>query len=144
MRVVAFDTNVILAALLTWHEHHSRAFPVLQGAVSGPDRLVLPLPALIEAYAVLTRLPAAQRVPPPEALAALSGTFEQRFQIVSLDGAEGWALLASAVTRSIAGGATYDAHIAACARKAGVSELVTFNERDFSRFDLGDMKLVVP
>ena len=142
--VIAFDANVILAALLGWHEHHARALPVVDGALAGPDRVVLPLPALIEAYAVMTRLPVGKRLRPEDALALLDGTFRDQADVIALDGPRGWRMLESAVARAVAGGATYDAHVAACAIAGGAHRLVTFNERHFRRLDLGAMVLVVP
>ncbi|NLG64599.1 MAG: VapC toxin family PIN domain ribonuclease, partial [Actinobacteria bacterium] len=44
----------------------------------------------------------------------------------------------------IAGGATYDAHVLACAKQGGAARLATFNRRHFERLELGDMELVVP
>ena len=141
---VAFDTSAILAALLGWHEHHARAWPVLEAALTGGGRVVIPLPALVEAYSVMTRLPPGQRLRGDDALAVLSATFEGTAEVVAIEGAEGWAVLRSALARAGSGGATYDAHIVACARKAGVRTLVTFNERHFARLDLGPIKLQVP
>ena len=64
--------------------------------------------------------------------------------MVGLDGRQAWALLDLALAQGVAGGATYDAHIAACAMKARVTQLATFNRRHFERFDLGDVALLVP
>ena len=46
--------------------------------------------------------------------------------------------------RCLSGAPTYDAYIAACARKANARRLVTFNRRHFERLELGDVDLVVP
>lgn len=50
----------------------------------------------------------------------------------------------TACGKDIAGGATHDVHILACAQRAGATRLATFNRRDFERFDLGGVTLVVP
>jgi len=140
----ALDTSVMVPALLSWHEHHHAALPVVQEALAGREALILPLPALIEAFAVLTRLPPPWRLRPEVAHKLLYDTFQGRARVVGLDGDEAWALLDGALKSEISGGATYDAHIAACALKAGAACLVTFNRRHFERFDLGQMTLRVP
>lgn len=102
----ALDTSVIVPALLAWHEHHGAAHPVVSEALAGEDALILPLPALIEAFAVLTRLPAPWRLRPSDALRLLVDTFHGKARVVGLDGDEGWALLHTALTKGVSGGAT--------------------------------------
>ena len=59
MTVTAVDTSVIIAALLGWHEAHDPALRALITASdTGGGTLLIPAPALVEAYAVMTRLPA--------------------------------------------------------------------------------------
>jgi predicted nucleic acid-binding protein len=55
-----------------------------------------------------------------------------------------WSLLADAAAADVVGGAVYDFHIAACARRAKATELATFNRRQFERFDLSGLRIVVP
>jgi predicted nucleic acid-binding protein len=74
----------------------------------------------------------------------LSDSFRGKARIVGLEGEEAWVLLDDALAQDVAGGATYDVHIAACASKAGATRLATFNRRHFERFDLGEVELLVP
>lgn len=141
---LALDTSVIVPALLSWHEHHAAALPVVQEALAGTSAIILPLPALVEAFAVLTRLPPPWRLRPEVAHKLLADTFLGRARVVGLDGDEAWALLNKALSTEVSGGATCDAHIAACAKKAGADRLATFNRRHFERLDLGDIALLVP
>jgi predicted nucleic acid-binding protein len=136
MGALALDTSVIIPALLSWHEHHAAALPVVQAAFEGSEAPILPLPVLVEAFAVLTRLPPPWRVSSSDAHALLARTFRARARVVGIDGQEAWELLDAALASGVAGGATYDAHIAACARKAGASRLVTFNRKDFERLGI--------
>jgi len=53
-------------------------------------------------------------------------------------------LLRDAPQRGIAGSATYDAVIVACALAAGVDVLLTFNQRQFERIAAGKIDIVVP
>lgn len=127
----AADTSVIVAALLTWHEHHSPARRALESAMEeGP--LVLPVATLVESYAVLTRLPAPHRLSPRDAHALLRDNFAGAARVEGLDGDECWAMLASLAAQSIAGGRTYDAQILAAAVKGGAGVLLTLNAADFT------------
>jgi predicted nucleic acid-binding protein len=141
---VALDASVIVAGLLEWHEHHAVALPVVQAALTEPSTAVLPLPALLESYAVMTRLPPPWRIGGRDAHAILSASFRDRAVVVGIDPTSVWDLLAALAAAGVAGGGTYDAHIVACARAAGADQLVTFNRRHFERLDLGAMTLRVP
>lgn len=140
----ALDTSVIVPALMSWHEHHSAAHPIVRDALADEQGVILPVPALVEAYAVITRLPAPWRLRARDAHRLLVETFRGRAHLVGLAGDEAWDLLDNVVANAVSGGATYDAHIAACARKANARRLVTFNRRHFERLELGDVDLVVP
>jgi len=128
---VALDTNVIIAALLAWHEHHGRALRALNEVLGQRRRVLLPIPVLIEAYSVMTRLPDRHRLQPADALALLEATLLGTCESVSLEGEEGWNLLRSLRDSSVQGGRVYDAQILACARKGGATEILTFNGRHF-------------
>jgi predicted nucleic acid-binding protein len=49
------------------------------------------------------------------------------------DGTAVWPLLRALPDSGVAGGNTYDAVIAACARKAGVDVILTWNVADFEK-----------
>lgn len=140
----ALDTSVIVPALLSWHEHHPAALPVVRDALAGEGGVILPVPALVEAYAVITRLPPPWRLRATDAHRLLVETFRGKARVVGLDGDEAWELLDDALANAVSGGASYDAHIAACAKKAGAGRLATFNRRHFERLELGDVDLLVP
>lgn len=139
----ALDTSVVVPALLDWHDHHQAAQRVVNDAIEAGDA-ILPLPALLEAYAVITRLPQPWRLGPRVARQLLAATFQPRSRIVALEATEGWSLLSGIADLGVAGGTTHDAHILACAKKAGAARLATFNDRHFLRLDLGDLRLLVP
>ena len=126
----AVDTSVLVAALLTWHEHHGRSLSALQEAMdAGP--LVIPVPALVESYAVMTRLPSPHRLSPRDAHALLEQNFAATARVQSLSGADCWAMLARLATESVAGGRTYDAQILAAAVRSGAAVLLTLNVDHF-------------
>lgn len=139
--ITALDTSVVIAGLLGWHEAHEESRAALE---SSAEDWVLPAPALAEAYAVLTRLPSPHRLSPTSAHRLLSESFRERVRVVSLTERETWRLLDSLRDRGIAGGATYDALILACAEKAHATRILTLNRRDFERLAPNAVHLVVP
>ncbi len=138
----AVDTSVVVAALLGWHESHEAARKALERGLTA-ERLVLPAPTLIEAYAVMTRLPSPHRLSPADAGALLRDTFAG-VDTVALDGSEVWRLIDDLETTQVAGGRSYDGHILACARKAGARRLLTLNERDFHALGDAAIEIVRP
>lgn len=105
---------------------------------------VLPLPALVEAYAVLTRLPAPHRISPRDAFSMLASSLHDTARIVSLHAGEIWPVLERAAAAHVAGGSIYDAQILACARKAGVERLFTLNWRHFERLRPDGFRIEIP
>ncbi len=145
MSVTAVDTSVIVSALLSWHEFHDVALAALVTARDEPGgKLLVPAPALVEAYAVMTRLPAPHRLSPVAAVEILSGSFEDHAEIVSLSGSETWRFLHDTVGAGLTGGATYDALIVRCARQGRATSMLTLDRRDFERLPLAGITLVVP
>lgn len=74
----------------------------------------------------------------------LYDSFVQDTPIVALDANDYLDLLRAATTDGIAGGRIYDAVIFACARKAGVTALITFNRAHFAPFSSADIEIVIP
>lgn len=134
----------MIAAVCTWHEHHTRAVEEIERRLSRGDTMIVAAPALVEAYAVLTRLPSPHRLSPADALALLESNFMNGAKIIALDGKSYRVLLHQAPGDGIAGGRTYDAVIAACAFQAKVATLLTFNERHFLAFAEKGIAIVVP
>ena len=126
------DTNCLVAAVCPWHEHHGATSEELARRGKRGEEMVLAAPALVEAYAVLTRLPPPHRLKAADALGVLEGSFG-RADVVALAGAETWAFLKPLPAAGVAGGSAYDALVAACARKARADVILTWNRRDFER-----------
>ncbi len=107
--------------------------------------MVIAGPALVEAYAVLTRLPSPSRLAPANATALLTANFTgERAEIVVLDVPAYAGLLERAASQDVAGGRMYDAVIAECALEAKVETLLTFNRRHFESLVRPPLELVVP
>lgn len=139
------DTSCMVAAICGWHEHHARAAAEIERRLESGDALVVAAPALVETYAVLTRLPSPHRLSPTDSQALLEASFlSDGAETVALD-ADGYVrLLRGAAERGIAGGRTYDAVIVTCAQSAGVDAILTFNERQFRALASKDTEIVVP
>lgn len=130
-RVFAVDANCIVAALSPWHAHHAASLGECGRRLDRGEQMVVPAPALIEAYAVLTRLPMPYRLGPIDAMTLLDANFLKQARVVGTDPGNAPELLRLFVKAGIAGGRTYDAFIAEAARDAGAEVLLTFNRRHF-------------
>lgn len=104
----AVDSSVLVAGFASWHERHEQARRALVGAqVVGH--------ALVEAFSVLTRLPAPHRAAPDLAAAFLGDVASAPPLVLP---AKAWDQLpARLASVGIAGGATYDALIAVTAQQ---------------------------
>jgi len=141
--LIALDTSALVAALLPWHAHHEEASAALAEILASPAGAVLPLPSLIEAYAVMTRLPAPHRIRPAVAAELLRSSLHKRTRLVGLQDEQGWAFLESLVIANVAGGRSYDALIGSCAKLGGAGRILTLNARDFAVVAPG-LELIVP
>lgn len=115
----AADASVLVAALASWHEHHSAAAPAIPGcALIGHTAF--------ELVSVLTRLPEPHRIEGSIVATFLDDSFSD--PPLMLPAAELRALPRHLVELGVTGGAVYDGLIAATARHYGAT-LVTLDER---------------
>jgi predicted nucleic acid-binding protein len=138
------DTNVMVARVCTWHEHHERAITEMERRLAKRESLILATPALIETYAVLTRLPPPHRLSPQDAIALIEAGFLMEGTLAGFDNKAVPTLLREAANDNIAGSRTYDWVIATCAKNARVNTLLTFNTRDFLSFHLNGIEIHTP
>src|SRR5689334_16952161 len=81
------DTNCIVALLLPWHEHHTRAKAEMERRLDDGEVLVLAAHTLVETYAVLTRLSAPHRLLPTACRTLLEANFApETVEVVTLAG----------------------------------------------------------
>lgn len=140
---VAIDTSIIVAGLLSWHEHHRPAAAALGAALESAAPALVPIPALIEAWSVMTRLPAPYRVTHDVAGELLTLSLRDRCRLVGLREDETWRLVARLQHEGWTGKIAFDAHILACASAGGADALLTFNGRDFVRLAAGTSLAIV-
>ena len=109
------DTSLVVAAFASWHEKHQ----IAQRALDEDMRLIEH--CALETYSVLTRLPAPHRAPGDLVRQFLQERFSKPYLRLSVGAYRAFVLGLHA--RGIAGGAAYDALIAATAASANVELL---------------------
>jgi predicted nucleic acid-binding protein len=133
----------MIAAVCSWHEHHEAAANEIERRLDRREKMIVAAPVLVEAYAVLTRLPPPHCVSPETTFTLLESNFIKSATVVALNAKSYASLLLRAPKNGIAGGRTYDAVIGACAERGQVSTVLTFNAGDFT--PLGqDFAVVIP
>ncbi|ETW94254.1 MAG: hypothetical protein ETSY1_35700 [Candidatus Entotheonella factor] len=138
------DTNCMIAAVCTWHEHHERAVEEIERRLEQGETLFVAAHTLVETYAVLTRLPPPHRLSPADACALVEENFIDSTQVITLEARSYRTFLRRVRDEDIRGGRTYDAIIANCALKARATVLLTFNKSHFVSFEERGLTIVVP
>ena len=133
----------MVAAVCSWHERHAVVAAEIERRLAARGRLAIPAHALVEAYAVLTRLPAPHRIAPADAWALLSANFVEPAKLVALEGPAHAVLLARLAAAGTGGGRTYDALIGGQAAIARADVLLTLNPRHFEP-PPGDVTVIEP
>lgn len=124
---MAVDSSVVVASFGAWHEHHRPAREVLALEPA------LPAHAGLEAYSVLTRLPAPFRAEPRIVAQFLGRNFPSARLV--LRAGEQATLPRRLAELGISGGAVYDALIAFTAY-AAKAELLTLDRRASATYEL--------
>ena len=143
MAIFALDTSCMVAAVCEWHEHHTAALMEIERRLSRGERRAVAAPALVETYAVLTRLPSPHRLSPADAWVLVETNFISGGTVVALPATACTRLLRRLAKESIAGGRSYDAVIGECARRSRAAALLTFNRKHFDPAPAG-VEIVVP
>ena len=129
---VGVDTSVIIAAVHANHPVHLSSARWLDATFDEHD-VVVAHHSLLEAYAVLTRLPDQYRVAPGEAEIVLRETVEEHARLAPFAAESMWDIIARLTAIPAAGGASYDAFIIRLLSEAGVDVIATYNADDFRR-----------
>lgn len=129
MRVVV-DANCLIAAALPQHEHHAATLADLNRRRAAGHTFVMAAHAVLEAYAVLTRLPPPHRLAPADAAAVLDRNWAGS-ETIALTGPETWRLLRQQAAAGHSGARIHDAAITAAARKGKADEILSWNVRHF-------------
>jgi predicted nucleic acid-binding protein len=127
----AVDTSCMVAAVCDWHERHEPVVEAIEERLARGDRMAVAAHALVEAYAVLTRLPPPHRLEPADAWTLVERNFASQAAVVALGGRAYVSLLGRLASAGVRGGRTYDALIGTCVERAGAGVLLTLNPRHF-------------
>lgn len=144
MASFALDTSCMVAAVCGWHEHHERAAAAVNQRLQKRQPMVIPAPALVETYAVLTRLPPPHRLSATDAWRLVEANFVEGSRVTTLSDADYIDLLRAAAELPVAGGRVYDSVIVRCAMKGRAACLLTFNDSDFTALAAPHIDIVVP
>jgi predicted nucleic acid-binding protein len=128
----AVDTSCMVAVACAWHEFHDAAAKEVERRLERGERLVVPAHALLETYAVLTRLPSPHRLSPADAWTLIEANFVKGASLPVLSAAGHRRLLQRLARDGTAGGRTYDGLIGECAQFGRATTLLTFNRRHFT------------
>lgn len=133
---VGVDTSVLVAAVHANHPNHKPASSWLDAAFTAHE-VVIAHHSVLEAFAVLTRLPVKYRLSPSEAEMVLTETLRDNVSIASFGSGSTWKVLGWLTTVPVSGGASYDAFIIWLLQSADVEQIVTYNVHDFRRLAHG-------
>lgn len=120
------DTSVVVAAFASWHETHDAARRALDAGLRLIEHCAL------ETYSVLTRLPPPHRTSTDVVRDFLAARFPDPF--LRLSGPAYKAFILGLPEQAVAGGAAYDALVAATAA-GNAAELVTCDRRAMALYE---------
>ena len=127
---VFLDTSALVPVFLADHPHHAASLNLFIRCEPQGRQLCLPQPR--RGLSKLTRLPAPHRASPEQAIKCLQN-INDRFRLISLEGATCLSVIQDAAAGRIIVGTIYDALIAACAVKANADRIYTWNLRHFKQ-----------
>ena len=139
---IGVDTSVIVAAVHANHPLHGPSARWLNDAFDAHE-VVVAHHSVLEAYAVLTRLPGEYRLAPSEAEMVLHATVRDNAELAPFSEALIWDLLRQIGETPASGGAVYDAFIIGILMAAGVDAIATGNTAEFRRFS-GSIRIIDP
>ncbi len=129
---VFLDTSVLIAAVVSKHESHTRAFPLLDRVQNGKDEGFVAAHSLSEMYAILTKLPPPYRHAPEQALLSIEENILKYFKISSLTGSDYASLIREAAVAGVQSGTIYDTVLLKSAGKSNPGRLFTLNLKHFA------------
>lgn len=140
--LVAADASVLVAAIVSWHERHGAAAGAVEAALAR-KALVVPSTALLDAYAILTRLPAQHRLVHADAFHLLRSSFGSA-RVAGPRTRDAWSMLRRWSVAPIGGSEAYDAQLVEIAKAAGAKTLLTFRRGELERLAIPGIEIVEP
>jgi len=136
LKKVLFDTSVLVPALWSPHVNFSKAFTLLDRAITADIEGFISQHALLETYATLTGMPVRPPLSPSEVNDVLT-TLMKSVQVVALDESDYRDVMSFARDHGVRGGAAYDILHVRAALKCKADSLATFNLKHFERLTTG-------
>ena len=140
--LTAADATVLVAAVVSWHERHRAAASAVETALARKT-LVIPSTALIDAYAILTRLPAQHRLAHADAFHLLRSSFGTA-RVAGPRTRDAWSMLRRWSVAPVGGSDAYDAQLLEIAKDAGAKTLLTFRRGELERLAIPGIEIVEP
>ncbi len=140
--MIAADASILVAAVVAWHERHEVASGAVEAALAR-KALIVPSPALIESYAILTRLPAQHRLAHADAFHLLRSSFNGA-RIAGPKTRDTWSDLRKWSVVPAGGNDVFDALVLETAIDAGAKTLLTFRRTDLERLGIGGIEIAEP
>lgn len=131
-----FDTNVVVAAIITKREFHERSYRAFLSSKQKSEACI-GAHSLAEIYNTLS---GRMKIPPLEAKKLMELNL-QDIEVVNLGDSEYSAAIARVSNLGISGGVVFDALLAECAVKRECDTLYTFNLTHFTRLG-ADIKAI--
>lgn len=133
MKKVLMDTSILVAAMVTSHPEHARAFTYLRDAKQRKLHGIIAAHSLAEIYAVLTSMPVQPRISPAAAWKLINENLLGIFEVVSLSKSDYISVIQKLSSQQTSGGTIYAALIAQSVIKAAADQLITLNVTDFKK-----------
>jgi predicted nucleic acid-binding protein len=140
--LTAADASVLVAAVISWHERHRAAASAVEAALAR-KALIIPSTALIDAYAILTRLPAQHRLAHADAFHLLRSSFGTA-RVAGPRTRDTWSMLRRWSVAPVGGSDAYDALLLEIAKEAGAKTLLTFRRSELERLAIPGIEIVEP
>jgi len=137
---IFLDTNVLVAAIVSGHVHHERAFPIFERVAKNKDEGFVSVHTIAEVYSALTRLPPPFRHSPTQALLSIEENILKHFKPVTLTATEYATMVREAAAAGIQGGTIHDAVLMKCAAKSEANRMYTFNLKHFLSIASGEFR----
>lgn len=128
---IGLDSSYVIARVCDWHEQHDRTLRSYEHWIQRSAQMIVPAHAILESYAVLTRIPAPHRLPPEIARQTLEENFGRTALITGVRSESIWKTIASLSRLGLGGGRIYEAVIASSAAEGGSTDLLTWNAKHF-------------
>ena len=139
---IAFDTSVLISAMIESHPAHNRCVTYLKQVYSGSMRGTISAHCLAEIYSVLTTLPLNPKVSPFEAEIILQKNIYAKFDIIALTVADYKNSIQRVAGLYQSGGILYDALHIEAAIKSKSSQLVTLNQKHFQKLAPANLQVL--